>query len=297
MTSVLDTVLDRSVLGGYPKWGLTVRKRLRDWPADPPAGAMTGRHAFVTGAGGGLGAATAAALARLGATVHLVVRDEKKCTPGPNTRVWRCDVSDLADVRRFAAAVVAEGVPVDVLVHNAGVLPAERRTTAQGHELTLATHVLGPLLMTSLLRPGRAIFVSSGGMYTQGLPLDDPEYVTGRYRGAVAYARSKRIQVAIVPALACRWPDITVAATHPGWADTPGLAGSLPGFRRVAARVLRSAEEGADTTVWLAATDPAPPTGLFWHDRHPRPAHLLPWTRHDDEAAASTLSWCLAHLA
>ena len=67
-----------------------------------------------------------------------------------------------------------------MLVHNAGVLPAERRETSEGVELTFATNVLGPHLLTRLLRerliasaPARVLFVSSGGMYTRRLDVDD----------------------------------------------------------------------------------------------------------------------------
>jgi NAD(P)-dependent dehydrogenase (short-subunit alcohol dehydrogenase family) len=292
----LDTALDRSVICGYTRFGLAMRRRLPGWPEDPAPGVLAGRTVLVTGAGSGLGVATADAFARLGAVVHLVVRDlvsgkRVAAAIDGDVRVSRCDVSDPDDVRRFAESAGA----VDVLVHNAGVLPASRSTTPQGHEVALATHVLGPLLMTELLQPlERVIFVSSGGMYAQKLPLGDPGYRHGAYRGAAAYARTKRIQVALVPLLARRWPDTTVAAMHPGWADTPGIAGSLPGFHRLAKPFLRDTDEGADTTVWLGAVRPAPASGLFWHDRRPRSPHLVPWTRHSDADSRAMLDWCLA---
>ena len=76
----------------------------------------------------------------------------------------------------------------------------------------MATHVLGPVLLTECLVPilgvaddPRVILMSSGGMYTQSLPTDDPEYLDGRYSGVTAYARTKRMQVALTPILARRW--------------------------------------------------------------------------------------------
>ena len=54
---------------------------------------------------------------------------------------------------------------------------------------------------------------------------------------------------------------ITVASMHPGPADNPGVATSLPGFRRLTAPLLRSPEQGADTIIWLSATAPTPPDG------------------------------------
>ncbi len=300
----LDRVLDRTILLGYSRLGYAVRRR--GWTADDPRlGALAGRTALVTGAGGGLGESTTLGLARLGARVHMLVRSPERAKPAvariaetlrteglvADLQVEQCDVSDLAKVREFADdfCTRADGeVAVDVLVHNAGVMPPERAESADGHELTVATHVLGPILMTELLRPAlrlstrpRVVFVASGGMYTQPLPIDDPEFERGRYRGAVAYARSKRMQVELTPLLDQRWrPDgVSVHAMHPGWSDTPGIARSLPFFRALVRPLLRSSTAGADTAVWLAATDPAPPSGTFWQDRQQRPTSYLPSTR------------------
>jgi NAD(P)-dependent dehydrogenase (short-subunit alcohol dehydrogenase family) len=158
------------------------------------------------------------------------------------------------------------------------------------------------VLLTELLLPvlaespdPRVIFMSSGGMYTQALPAADPEYRNGRYRGAIAYARTKRMQVALTPILAERWAaqQVSVYCMHPGWADTPGVSDALPLFRMVTGPLLRSPEEGADTAVWLAATTPAPPTGRFFHDRRPRPEHYLPFTRESDRDRQSLWRYCM----
>ena len=271
---VVDTLLDRSVVLGFSQIGLSVRSRLSGWPADPPGDALLGRDVAVTGATSGLGLATALGVARLGARVHLVVRDPAKAkavvakiaatSPSTVVEVHRCDVGDLDDVRRFVGEFRSTGHGLDVLVHNAGVMPPERSESAQGHELAMAVHVLGPVLMTELLRPTlresdgpRVLLVTSGGMYSQKLRADDPEYLTGDYSPTTAYARSKRAQVELLPVLQERWgPEGTrVWATHPGWAGTPGVAESLPRFNKLTGPVLRDADGGADTTVWLAATD------------------------------------------
>jgi NAD(P)-dependent dehydrogenase (short-subunit alcohol dehydrogenase family) len=310
LMNTLDTVLDRSVAVGYSRVGHALRSR--GWSTvDPAPGSMTGRRVAVTGAGSGLGEATARALAGLGATVHLVVRDEergrlaaeriRRAVPEADLVLERCDVADLADVRRFAADLAARVERLDVLVHNAGTLPAERTESVDGHELIVATHVLGPVLMTELLVPvldranARVVLVSSGGMYAQRLPADDPDYLKGRYHGATAYARSKRMQVALTPVLQERWGHrgITVVSMHPGWADTPGVASSLPLFRAVTRPFLRDAEAGADTVVWLSATDRPLRGGTFWHDRVERPAHYFPRTRETPEERQRLWSWVL----
>jgi NAD(P)-dependent dehydrogenase (short-subunit alcohol dehydrogenase family) len=310
MTDMLDTVLDRAVVPGYSKIGYWVRRR--GWPEDDPrAGSLSGTRALVTGANSGLGKATALGLARLGATVHLVVRNEERGRaalaelaeelPEADLHLERCDLSDLDDVRRFAADLLNRVHRVDVLVHNAGALPAERTESPDGHEVTVATHVLGPVLLTDLLRPvltghdARVVLVSSGGMYTQRLPVTDPDYRRGSYQGAVAYARSKRMQVALTPLLQQRWEEdgISVHAMHPGWADTPGVASSLPLFRTLTRPVLRDAETGADTVVWLAATEPAPPGGRFWQDRAERPTHYRRATQETESERDRMWQWVL----
>lgn len=281
---MIDTLLDRTVVLGWSRVGFALRRR--GW-TDPPPDALRGKRALVTGASGGLGLATVEGLARLGATVHLTGRSAERgeeaaarvraAVPGADLLVSAVDVGDLDDVRRFAAGLP----PLDVLVHNAGVLPKERVETAQGHEQTLAVHVLGPYLLTVLTRPGRALFVSSGGMYAQRLPVDDLQFRSGRYGGTAAYARTKRMQVVLAGLLARELaPDTLVHALHPGWAASPGLTDSLPGFDRLVTPILRTPAQGADTAVWLAAA-PDVGTGRFWQDRAPRPIHYLPWTRED----------------
>ena len=311
MTRLLDTALDRAVVPGYSRIGYWLRRQ--GWPKDDPRpGSLAGRRALVTGANSGLGKAAALGLARLGATVHLVVRNEergaaaldeiRRAVPEAELHLELCDMSDLADVRRAAADLVTRLDRVDVLVHNAGALPAERTESADGHELTVATHVLGPVLLTDLLRPvlaghdARVVVVTSGGMYTQKLPVDDPDYERGTYQGTVAYARSKRMQVALAPLLQERWAGdgIGVHVMHPGWADTPGVASSLPLFRAMTRPILRDAEAGADTIVWLAATEPPPTPARLWMDRAERPTHYRKATRETAEERDRMWAWVRA---
>lgn len=307
LARAVDAAMDRSLVLGYTTIGLAVRRALPGWPADPPAGALAGRHVLVTGASSGLGIATVEGLARLGATVHMLVRDEAKGAgvadrlraglPGTELRLWRCNVGDLDDVRRFAADFAAEVPELHAIVHNAGVMPPARTGSAQGHELSMAVHVVGPVVMTEALRGplagGRVVLVSSGGMYGQALRADDPGYLTGDYSPTTAYARSKRMQVEMGPLLGERWAGdgITVATMHPGWADTPGVQESLPRFRSITRPVLRDDAQGADTSVWLAAVEPAPATGRFWHDRAERPTSILPTTRPNPDARARAWLW------
>jgi dehydrogenase/reductase SDR family member 12 len=291
LPSLLDTALDRTFVG-YGNLGYLARRP--GWQDELPR--LDGKVAIVTGAKTGLGRATAAGLARLGATVRMAVRGREEGervkaqleaeVPGADLAVDVLDVSSLADVRAYAAAF--EG-PLHLLVHNAGVMPAEREETEEGHERMLATHVLGPHLLTRLLRPAmprgaRVIWVASGGMYGQRLRADDLQYLRGEYKPATGYARTKRAQVVLSELWAqeLRGDGIASHAMHPGWADTPGIATSLPGFHRLTRPLLRSHEQGADTVVWLASADePGRSSGRFWHDRRERPTHYAGRTRED----------------
>jgi NAD(P)-dependent dehydrogenase (short-subunit alcohol dehydrogenase family) len=288
---ILDTALDRTLLG-YGNLGHLARRG--GWDDELPR--LDGRVAIVTGAKTGLGRAAAKGLAELGATVRLAVRGREDGervrgeleaeVPGARLAVDELDVSSLAAVRAYAAAF--EG-PLHVLVHNAGVMPAEREETEEGHERMLATHVLGPHLLTKLLRPAmprgaRVIWVSSGGMYSQRLRVDDLQYLRGDYKPTTGYARTKRAQVVLSElwAQGLAADGIAVHAMHPGWSDTPGVATSLPGFRRLTRPILRSHAQGADTIIWLAAArEPAGRSGRFWHDRRERPTHYAGRTRED----------------
>ncbi len=220
-------------------------------------------------------------------------------TGNADVQVVLCDVSDLASVRRCAAEIVASEPRLDVLVHNAGVLPSSRTLSPDGIELTLATNVIGPFLLTQLLlgllrqsAPSRIINVSSGGMYTRRIDVSDLQSQGGEFDGPAVYARTKRAQVILTELLAERLAGtgVVVHAMHPGWADTPGVKSSLPRFHSLARPLLRSAEQGADTIVWLGAADePAHSSGGFWHDRRRRPTHRVPWTR--ESAADRVALW------
>jgi dehydrogenase/reductase SDR family member 12 len=207
--SLLDSVLDRTVIGGYTNIGYRIRSR--DWSASELR-SLSGRVVMVTGATSGLGLAAAQGFARLGATVWLVVRSEARGeraravvlerSGAGDVHVGLCDLSDLDSVRQFAERFAAQAERLDVVVNNAGVLPARRTMSPNGIELTFATNVLGPFLLTNLLlpllkrsAPARIINVSSGGMYTQRIRIDDLQSECGEFDGPTAYARTKRAQV------------------------------------------------------------------------------------------------------
>lgn len=267
---------------------------------NPMSASIEGKHIVVTGASAGLGLVTARELARRGAVLTLVMRDENKAQKTVaqlkhetgNKRI-RCELADLslmADVESLVKRLLKRGQPIDVLVNNAGALFNPRSETTEGLEQSYALLLLSPYRLTEGLKPlllqseaARVINVVSGGMYSQKLNVDSlPNDINGKYSGSIAYAREKRALMTLTEEWARDWAGhgIVVNAMHPGWADTPGVQNALPEFRRVTRTVLRSAQEGADTIVWLAvASEAGQVSGKLFLDRQQRVTHLMKKTR------------------
>lgn len=308
---VADAALDWLVLPSFTRIGYDVRRRLFAWPdldrTDP-----TGRVVVVTGATSGLGRAAATELAELGATVVVVGRSPEKTeqvageiaatTGNDDVGAVVADLGDRDAVRRAAEQILSDHARLDVLIHNAGALDHERTENSDGIETTVASQLVGPFLLTALLLdrlaatpPGRVVTVSSGGMYAADLTVDRLQLDADHYDGTRQYALAKRAQVTLNEEWARRVDRRSVVfhSMHPGWADTPGVATSLPTFRRVVGPLLRDPEQGADTMVWLAADDgePLASTGGFWLDRRRRALHRLPSTRRSDTPARRAELW------
>lgn len=296
--ALLDDLLEVLVVPSFTRLGYLARRRLFDWePTD--SWSLAGRTVVLTGPTSGLGREAAGSLARMGARLVLVGRDADRLqrtadelqseARSPALAMVVADMASLASVRGAADRILATEPRIDVVIDNAGAMFPTREETADGLERTFATMVAGPFVLVARLLPRllqsddpRLVAVTSGGQYTQRLPLDDLGFREGRYDGPRAYARAKRAQVALVREWARRFrgQGLTANAMHPGWADTPGLAASLPGFREAMGGGLRSAAEGVDTILWLAAAPVATArTGRLFLDRRPRPFDRVPMTR------------------
>jgi dehydrogenase/reductase SDR family member 12 len=294
---VIDGALELSVVGSFSRPGYHIRRRLFDW-SDPRPGSLEGRTVLITGPTSGLGRAAADEIAALGARIVLLsrsqdklerVRDELSRRHGADRfPIVVADMSSLRSVREAVGKVLEREARLDVLVDNAGAIFDERRVTDDGLEMTFATMTVGPFVLTAGLLPllaasgdGRVISVVSGGMYFQALPLDDLQYERGEYDGTRAYARAKRASTALIREWSRRYQGpVRFDAMHPGWADTPGLAESLPGFYGLMRSILRTPAEGIDTITWLTADRTAERRdGNLYLDRRPRPFDRMPATR------------------
>lgn len=313
--TVFDKVIEGPVVTSFTNIGYQVRSRLPGWD-DLSQSSLAGRTVVITGSTSGIGHATAESLARLGANVVVTGRQRdsanavaavmNKSLPAGAGSVSAAgaDMGDFDMVRSFADELLTKHASIDVLIHNAGALTAKRHTNADGIEATVASQVFGPFLLTSMLLealsngtsndPGRVLTMSSGGMYSEGLTVDELEMSPNDYNGTKQYARAKRAQVTLnqIWAEQVSASDVVFHTMHPGWVDTPGVQASLPTFHKVVGPFLRSPDQGADTMVWLASDDePALCSGEFWLDRTRRSIHKLPTTKRADTPELRKQLW------
>lgn len=211
---------------------------------DLPLPDLAGRRAVLTGGSDGIGLHIATRLAAAGADLVLPVRDARKGedaaariragAPGARITLHALDLSSLASVAAFGAALLADGRPVHLLVNNAGVMtPPQRRTTADGFELQWGTNHLGHVALVAhlmpLLRAGSARVVSQVSVAAArgAVQWDDLDGVRS-YDGMRSYRQSK-IALGLFGleldrrSRAAGW-GITSTLAHPGVAPTSLLA-------------------------------------------------------------------------
>jgi retinol dehydrogenase 12 len=232
-----------------------------------------GRAIAITGANGGIGRHTALALARLGAHVVLVCRNQQRADEAtafvrdnaPNARASSlvADLSTLAGVRGLARDLSALG-GLSVLVNNAGVICRRRAITDDGFELTWAVNHVAPFVLSTMLletlganAPARIVNVNSDSHLHGTIDFGDLNSEKGFWPPR-AYERSKLANVLFTKELARRVDParVTVNALHPGLVNTDfGEVGGIVEFGwRVYKHFGITPAEGARTSVYLATS-------------------------------------------
>ncbi|HEX4356770.1 MAG TPA: oxidoreductase [Pseudonocardia sp.] len=233
-------------------------------------GAQAGRTVLITGAGGGLGLATARALADAGARVVLAVRNVEAghraaATLAGAPEVRELDLASLASVRRFADSWTG---PVDVLVNNAGVANIPLGRTEDGFERQVGTNHLGHFALTNLLLPrltDRVVTVASTAHRSAQLDLDDLNWTYRPYRPMAAYAQSKLANLLFTLELQRRLTaaasPVRALAAHPGVAASDlnrNLGPAMALLDRTVGRLIRQSAEAGALPILVAATADLP---------------------------------------
>lgn len=256
---------------------------------------MRGKRVLVTGATNGIGKAAALALAKLGAEVIIVGRDEVKTrkvlrdlkSRSGNSAIDMLvgDLSAIADIKRVAEQFLQRYNRLDVLLNNVGASFSEFHASADGYEMTFALNHLSYFLLTNLLLDtmrqtaeeqgeARIINVSSSAHSSakNGVDLENLHSTKG-FGNFGAYGESKLANVLFTYDLARRLErsGVTVNAVHPGFVRT-GFGHNMKGILSAIVKVLqkligRTQEKGAETLVYLASsTNVAGISGEYWQD-------------------------------
>ena len=241
---------------------------------------LSGKTAMVTGGYSGIGTETTRALLEAGARVIVPARDMAKARShlrGLDAQLAAMDLSDPASIDAFAAAFVATGEPLHVLINSAGIMACPLARNARGHEMQFATNHLGHFQLTARLWPAllraqgaRVVSLSSLGHRFSPVDFDDWNFQQREYDRWVAYGQSKTANALFALAL----DDVGAAhgvraySVHPGRIITD-LARhmSREELQRMGglddegqpvtdlSRGLKNVEQGAATSIW-AATSP-----------------------------------------
>jgi NAD(P)-dependent dehydrogenase (short-subunit alcohol dehydrogenase family) len=221
---------------------------------------------LITGANRGIGREIARQLAAAGLMVVVGTRDlaageVAAGALGPDVRAEQLDVSDPDSVAACERRLAGVGVEVDILVNNAGLYTTTPLLAVEERGLVEAVQVnfIGAWRTARAFVPGmrarrwgRVVNVSTGYAH-----FADRAPQAGAYGLAKA---SLNVLTRMVAAEA--GPDVKVNAMSPGWVATRMGGGGAP----------RSAQDGADTAVWLATLPDDGPTDGFYYDRQ-----RIPW--------------------
>lgn len=254
--------------------------------------------AIVTGANSGMGLATSIALARQNIHVIMLCRnpgkgeqalaEAKQKSDSGNIELMLCDLSSLADIRRFCDEFKSKYSKLDILLNNAGVVNLKRQETKEGFESMLGVNHLGHFLLTNLLLDqikaapqGRIVVVSSGAHKWGKVDFNDPYFKRG-YTVVKGYGRSKLANVLFTRGLARRLKNTnaTVNSLHPGAVATNLGVDRSTGFGKNFIKLLvpffRTAEEGAKTAIYLATSQEVEKTsGLYFYNEKEAPIAKL----------------------
>lgn len=249
---------------------------------------MKNRLVVITGANAGIGKETALRLAKLGAKIVMVCRNEEKgnealleiqqLSSNSNLELMLCDFASLKSIKDFVGRFKEKHKKIDVLLNNHGAVFLRKRLTEDGFEATFAVNHLGYFSLTLQLLDlvkasdySRIVNVASSANYrVKELVIDDYNWERRKYKMLTAYAESKIYNIMFTLFLARKLKDtnVKVNCLHPGYIRTKlGINHTfLRPLNPIIKRKAKPLEEGAETSVYLAASSELDNiTGKYYH--------------------------------
>jgi NAD(P)-dependent dehydrogenase (short-subunit alcohol dehydrogenase family) len=253
---------------------------------------LKGKTILITGANSGIGKVTATELAKLGANIVMVCRNEEKAkavqedinalTGLNNIDLYIADMSSHSSIKKFADAFYKKHNSLDVLINNAGAIANKRTENEDGIEMTMATNHLGYFLTTHYMLPAlkqasnaRIVNVASlAHRFTSYTPTNlNAEQNYNYFR---QYCLSKLCNILFTKQLSealKNTANITANSLHPGNISSNFGKTGTPFFKFVMKNfgfVLTSPEKGAQTSIYLASSpEVQDKTGLYWYKKNP----------------------------
>jgi len=225
---------------------------------------LRGKTAIVTGGSAGIGLETTRALSSAGARVIVPARDleKAKAAVGKLGTIEPMELSDPASIAAFADRFLKTGVPLDLLIDNAGIMATPLTRAARNIESQFATNHVGHFELTVRLWPAlkraqapRIVSLSSVGHRRAPVDFDDWNFERKPYDRWAAYGQSKSANALF--AIGANARGVKAFSVHPG-AIWTGLGKfmtpeDIAAFEK-RAQTLKTVEQGAATTVWCAVS-------------------------------------------
>jgi retinol dehydrogenase-13 len=232
---------------------------------------FTGKLVVITGATSGIGYLTARKYAAHGANLFCINRNPQKSEAlrteietefGVSCQYIIADLSRLADIHRATQALLNIQIPIDVLIHNAGIYLTKREVTQDGIEKVFAVHYLSSFIINYVLldklksqKRARILLVSSEGhrFAAWGLPIDDLNWEKHHYTGLTAQLLSM-----ILFDERCKNTGVSINAIHPGAVKTVTGQENGPIYRwfkkNILDKTLKSADVSAEALYTLGVS-------------------------------------------
>ena len=262
------------------------------------------KNVLITGATSGIGEATAIDLAKKGANIFFIARNNLKAQnlsdkiefiSGKRPKFFIADLASLKNIKESALEFISLDIPLHVLLNNAGLINNNRKETVDGFEEVFSINHLAYFYLTHLLldklkegTPSRIINVSSGAhAFVKGFNFDDVNSLK-EYKPFKVYGYSKLANILFTKKLSqvLENENIIVNCLHPGVVGT-GFGQNNGVFSKILFNLskpfMRSSEKGAETSIYLCSSpDVSDVSGQYFYNC--KIAKTTSWANNQEDA-------------